>query len=355
MSVDLDPPREPRPSALRRPGLVLVTALYRLVAGALVAAPIASLLHTTVASYPRGDAELFDPGGIMLLEAVRFGQRAASPALTGAGLPALIAIALGLLPFAMLVAGMGRKGPLSRAFLVHAAFDEVGTLALLWGTGLAAQAISAALVVLLGVKAVGALHLSSKGEDIGNIVLAVLAALVVVVAGVARDLAMVAAADGGSRFYVSASRGLRAIRRAPLRMLLAYGWRALLAAGLYVAAFHFGPPGTTNLGRSFGMHEGAIVLGVFLHASWLATAIVLLRETAPIDVPEPAPAREEVGAADVNEPAVAEVIEPAPIEAVPVPEEPAPAIEAGEAPPAEEEEPADPAPSDPPPGDRSPS
>jgi hypothetical protein len=322
MSAELrdDPPRQSAPAAFRRPGLVLLVAAYHLLAGLLVAAPIAALVNTTVSGYPRGDAELFDPGAVMLIEALRLGARGIPATLTGAGLPALLAVFLGLVPLAALITGLARRGPLSRAFLARAATARLGTLALLWGTGLAAQILLAVIVVLLGGKLVDVLHLRAKNEDIAYLILAAVTALTVIAAGLLRDLALVAAVAEDDGFYTSTARALRTAFRRPARVIGAYASRALLSLAFLVAAFELAPARGASLGTAFALHEGAIVLGVFLRASWLAAGLRLLTSAAPRHAPTP-----EVVMTPAPEPAPP-ATEPAPVnEALAAPVDEAPA------------------------------
>src|SRR5262245_39532444 len=100
----LDPPRAAHPLARKRLGLVAFYFGYRFLAGLLVATPMAALFNSVVRDQPRGDAVLFDPGGVMLVEAIRLTSKGASGATSASGSIALFAMFLGLLPFAALVA-----------------------------------------------------------------------------------------------------------------------------------------------------------------------------------------------------------------------------------------------------------
>jgi hypothetical protein len=314
LDVPPDPPRAARPAAFRRPGLIIAYAVYLLLAGFAVAAPWSTLIHGTVAGYPRGDAELFDRGAVMLVEALRLAGRGAPVAMTSSSLVVLLAGAVGLLPFAALIAGLGREGRVRAPFLAARAVRPLGTLTLVWGTSFAAQAILAALVTLLGVKIIGALHLAGRGEAIANVVLAFVALLALLPLGVARDLAAVSAVNDETRFYTSSARALRVLRVAFARTLGAYLLRSLLALAILLAAFWIpsalhgsdAPPG---VGIPFAIHQLASVIAVFLRASWLASAIRLLDGRAPLLRPEPV---------EVVEPAV--VVEPV-VAAEPIPEE----------------------------------
>jgi hypothetical protein len=283
----VDPPRAARPAAFRRPGLIVAYAIYLLVAGFAVAAPWSSLLHATVAGYPRGDAELFDRGGTMLIEAIRQARFGSPAATTSSGLSILFTGAVGLLPFAALIAGLGRQGRVRASFLAARAVRPLGTLTLLWGLSFAAQAIFGALLGVLGVKLVGALHLAARGEALAHVALGGIVLLVLLPVGVARDLAMVSAVNDETRFYTSSSRALRVVRRAFGRALGGYLVRALLALAILLAAL-FLPSILSARDASpataipFAIHQLAIVLAVFLRASWLASAIRLLDTRAPL-------------------------------------------------------------------------
>ncbi|MEP7125625.1 MAG: hypothetical protein ABJE95_32140 [Byssovorax sp.] len=335
LDASLDPPRAERPAAFRRPGLIAAYAVYLLVAGFAVAAPWSSLLHATVAGYPRGDAELFDRGGTMLIEAIRLTRFGSPPATTSSLLAILFTGAVGLLPFAALIAGLGRKGRVRAPFLASRAVRPIGTLTLLWGLSFAVEAIFGALLGVLGVKLVGALHFAARGEALGHVVLGAVVLLLLLPIGVARDLAMVSAVNDETRFYTSSSRGLRVVRRAFGRAVGGYLVRALLALGILLGALFLpsllstpdAPPATA---MPFALHQLAIVLVVALRASWLASAIRLLDTRAPLPTVEapvvfvapadpiaPAELTEPVKTLDEPEPlapadpiAPAEIIEP---------------------------------------------
>jgi hypothetical protein len=287
----LDPPRAARPMARRRPGLVAFTFGYRFVAGLLIASPIAALFNSVVRDEPRGDAVLFDPGGLMFVESIRLTSNGAPGAASGSGAMALVATFLGLLPFAALVTGLGREGRLSRAFLAARAVRSIGTLALLWGGGLVAQAILGGLLGVLLGKLAGALHLGTPGEDIGRVVLVAVVLLAVLAVGVLRDLAAVSAVNDGTRLYTSVQRALRVMGGAGGRVALAYAWRgllglaAVLGAGAAVMSLDGAP-----IALPFLLHQLAIAALVFAHASWLAAAIGLLHAAAPVELPRPAAA-----------------------------------------------------------------
>lgn len=281
----LDSAPEHAPAAHRRPGLVALLYGYRALAGLVLALPAAAAIGGVTSSYPRGQGELFDPGGVMLLESLRLARRAAPAVAVGGGTVVMLATAFGLFPLAMVIAGLGHRGRLSAGFLAARAWTHAGTLALLFGLGLLAQAITAAVLTALGSKLIDALKLAPPAEDLAFVGLLALALAVVGVVGVVRDLGYVAAAHGERRFYGACVSALRGLRKAPGRALGGYAWRAALGlAGLALAAW--AAPSLTGASR------GAIVVGVVLHqvalagaafarVSWLAAAIGVIDGTAP--------------------------------------------------------------------------
>jgi hypothetical protein len=290
LDVTADPPRAARPAAFRRPGLVLAYAGYLLVAGFGVAAPWSALLTRTVVGYPRGDAELFDRGGVMLVEAIRLGGRGAPAAMASSGFVVLLAGAFGLVPLAMLLAGLGREGRVRAPFLAARAVGSLGTLTLIWGLSFAAQAILGALLGLLGVTLVGAFHLAPRGEALAHVGVGVVALLALLPLGVARDLAMASAVNDATRLYTSSSRALRVLRGGLVRPLGAYLARALLALAALLVAFWIptvlrAPDAPLPVALPLLLHQLAIVGAVFLRASWLAAAIRLLDARTPLPAP----------------------------------------------------------------------
>ena len=263
----------------------------------------------------------------MLIEAIRQARFGSPAATTSSSLAILLTGAVGLLPFAALIAALGREGRVRASFLAARAVRPIGTLTLLWGLGFAAQAICGALLGVLGVKLVGAFHPAARSEALAHVALGAVVFLVLLPIGVARDLAMVSAVNDETRFYTSSSRALRVVRGAFGRALGGYLVRALLALAILLAALVLpsilsapdAPPATA---MPFAIHQLAIVLAVFLRASWLASAIRLLDTRAPlrtvevIETPDlvvvaPADAIEPVKSLNEPEPlAPADPIEP---------------------------------------------
>jgi hypothetical protein len=277
---DVEPPRAVHPAARKRLGMVALLYAYRAIAALLIATPAALLAGSIVSGYPRGDAELFDPGGVMLVEAVRLARRSLIPLVLQGGLGAVVAALGGLLPFAALVVALGHEGKLSARFLTARAVAPVGPLVLLWGSALLAQVVVVGLVVMVGEKLLEQAGLDLFREDLARLGVFGVGLLAALAIGVLHDLARVIAVLEGRGFYVSAERALGVMERAYARVLWAYAWRGALAvAALSVAGWIAHRLGLSS-SRSFGLvavaSQVSVLFAVFLRASWLAAAIRIM-------------------------------------------------------------------------------
>lgn len=325
-ALEIDPPRSADPAAHNRLGLVALLYAYRAIAALLIATPAALLAGEVVAGYPRGDAELFDPGGVMLLEASRLLRPALVPLAVQGGLGALVAALIGLLPLAALITALGHDGKLTARFLAARAVAPLGPLALLWGTALLAQVVAVALVLTIGEQLLAQARLELIHEDLARIGVVGVGLAFGLAIGVVHDLARVLAVLEARGFYSASARALYVMRQAPGRALWAYMWRgalalvALSAAGLFSHRVGLATPRALLMVAVSS--QAAVVVAVFLRASWLAAAIrltaaVALEEARSLEAEAAALAPEELRA---GEEAVAAV----PSVATDAPEEPAP-------------------------------
>ena len=306
------------PHAHRRPGLVALLYGYRALAGLLIALPAAMALGGPTSAWPRRQAELFDPGGVMLVESLRLGRRAILPVEGSAGAVAAVALLAGIFPLAMLLVGISREGKLTGAFLAGRAWAHAGTLALISGLGALFQALACGLVVVLGAKIVGAFHLAPPAEDLATAAVVAVAVVVGLLAGVLRDLASVAAVRGDHGLYVASARALRCARRRGGRALLAWTWRSALGlAGILLAAWLAPAPGSAlAIAAGVMLHQGAILGATFARASWLAAAMRLHDATGPKAEEAEAPTTEGEAPA-VSEPSEGAKAEEAPADPPP--------------------------------------
>lgn len=336
-------------AAHRRPGVIALWFLYRAAAALLIAAPIAATAGATVSGYPRGDAELLDPGATMLLEAARLSRRALPALLVSGGSVALLAAVIGLLPFAAVIAALGHEGRAGARFLAGRAIEHVGTLALLWGAGIAAGVIVALLVVMLGGKLTASLNLGTRAEDLADVAVFAIALLAATAVGMVRDLASVAAVHGGHRFYVATSRALHALGAAPRRILWAWAWRGALGLAAVAAAAALAPRAASALLLAAAVHQAGLAAAVFARASWLAAAIRLLDDTAPAAHGEPPISEPPASKPPAPEPSAPEPAAPDPSSHEPSRSEPAPSDPSSHEPSAPEPAASEPAAPEPPP------
>ncbi len=275
-------PIEPSPAARKRLGLVAALYGYRTLASLLVAAPISLAVSWPTALFPRGPAELFDPGGLMLLESLRAVRRSPGPWMASTITLSVVAALAGVLPLGALIAGLGRQGSLPRGYGVSRALAHLGTLILDYGLGLLAQVITAALVMVLGAKLIEVSRVPPPGEDLAYGAALLMAFIAASVVGVIRDLAMVSAVHRGLGFYDA---GVRAMHALSFGALGAWAWRATLGL-LGLAAATALAPSLTGGSRaalllSLLLHQAAIFGMTYARASWLAAAITRVDRASP--------------------------------------------------------------------------
>jgi hypothetical protein len=270
--------------------------VWRALAGLLMALPAAVFFGGTTSGYPRGQAEIFDPGGVMLLETLRFARRGVLGIGASATALALVALALAVFPLVALLAGLGRDGRLTAGLLADRAARHAGTIALVTVAGAAAQGVVLALVLVVGAKITGALALAGPKDDLATAIVLVVALTLAAAIGVVRDLASVAAVRADKRFYVATSHALAIARRHLGRAFATWALSAVAAVALVVLAAVAAPPAARStrpaLLLAVILHQGAIFGACFAHAAWLAAAMRLYDEAMPQAPEAMAPAQD---------------------------------------------------------------
>jgi hypothetical protein len=288
-----------QPAAHKRPGTILLVYAYRLVAALLVAGPLALLFGGAVSGYPRGDAVLFDPGGLLLVDTMRGVLPALSTVGTTAAVLFALASFLGLLPLAALIAALGEKGRVTPRFLGDRALAPIGAFTLLLGLVTVAQVLAALLIVSVTESIARRGSLGAREADEVRLIGAGVALVVVLLLGVLHDLARVAAVRCSLGPLSSLSRALAAVRRAPLRVALGWAWRAALGLVAFAVAAalgtRIGVASRAQILMSALVHQGAVLAAVFCRASWFTEALrrvdavsTFPRESLP-PAAEPAP------------------------------------------------------------------
>lgn len=282
---ELEPRALVQMQAWRRPGWVVAMWLVRALLAVLLAYPLASAAGALVRGYPRGDAELFDGGALMLLELGRV-LEPTLPALTGqASVVVVLAMVLGLLPMAALIVAIGHRGPLRFGAVLGRAGERMGALVLLLGMALMAQAFCLVAPVLLAQWVIERMAWYPPREDIVRTVGIVVGVLLALAVGVAHDLSRVAAVQRRLGFYDAGALGLRTFTRSLGRALGGYAWRAALAGALVVLGYllvtRLPVEGRGAIVMPWVVHQGALLAAFALRASWLGAALRMVEAKAP--------------------------------------------------------------------------
>jgi hypothetical protein len=303
------------PRVRERPLAVGVYLGFAALVGLAWSAPLAAALGAAVGAYPRGDAELFDPGGVLLLEAARR-LRDVMPAIGAAWLVlAVVALPLGVVVLAFCIAQLGVPGdPRPSSSLVRAV-RSVPTLVLVQLVALVGGALVIALVMLGGGSIVRTSWPEAPPRDIARWSLIGIAFVLVSAIGVVHDLARAAAVTGPTKTYAALRAALLTARRRPGRAAWSYTWRALLGlVSMGVAAsvgVHIGKVAPGAVVAMALVHQVGVAAMGWLRLSWLAEAarLVAPEVAAPAAEVSAGPAAEvlAVPAAEVSAVPAAEV------------------------------------------------
>jgi len=271
--------------ARKRPGIITAVCLLRAVLGLALAWPVCEIFARPTLAHPRGDAILFDAGGLYLVEAFRLAHGAATGALRGLSVGALLAFSAGLLPLGALLHALGRSGRIPASDLATAAvrvFVRFSVL-LVMATSAMAFALLAALGVASAVRARVAFA-SDPAADLVAVGVWACAAILVAVAGVLHDLARAAVTQRDLGVLDAVSLALRALCARPAAALFGWAWRSALGAAIVVAAAiaaaTIGVATSLALSAVALLHQAVVLGAVALRASWLACALRLVQAAA---------------------------------------------------------------------------
>jgi len=269
--------------ARRRPGAVVGLWAWETALGVVLGSAFSSVASGAYGRHPDGDAPLFAPGGLQLLDLARHSFAARGPLLGELLVVVALARLLGLLPSAAVFAELLfttrelRAPRLKEALALGVtAFPTSFTLELFT---LAAQGA----VVAFGV-AVGAMASSSATASLGErrgdlvvvgIALATLAGATIV--GVVGDLARAAVVRWDAGAVVAGGRALERFLAQPVSFIWSYGWRGAaswvpVALGAWVAG-HIGGGGGVALVVLAAFHQLVAMARVAIRVSWLARVL----------------------------------------------------------------------------------
>lgn len=281
------------PAAWRRPGVVFVMYAYRLVVALLVATPFSLVFGAAVGGYPRGDAVLFDEGGLLLAEVIRRSNTAIPAVALSALLLLVVASFASIMPLAALIGALGTKGRVRARDVGAFALRPVGPFALLFGAFAVVQAIAFAIVSAIGGAISRRPMFDAPAADRVKFAFTLVALLVVLLIGVIHDLARVAVVRDELGFRASLRRAWRTFTKSHVYVMGAWAVRGALGAlGIYAAlsvGSRLGVDSTAKVVLGFLVYQASIILALFLRASWLASAIRHVDRARPVVVAEPEP------------------------------------------------------------------
>ena len=253
------------PAVHDRPWAVAVYLAFAALVGLAWSAPIAAMLARTTGEYPRGDAELFDPGAVMLLEALRRMVPAFAAIRVAWLIVALIALPLGLVALGFAVAQLAIPGKARPSWALARSVRAFPTLVIVALVTVVADVVLVLLFTIAGGAISRAMWPEPPSRDIARLALFGLIALALVAVSGLHDLASVAAVTGPSRTYISLRAALHVAWRTPGRAAWAYVWR--LSAGLLALAL------SAAAGMAIGVRTtGAILASALVHQLGLAAA-----------------------------------------------------------------------------------
>ena len=269
--------------ARTRPGVVLFLWLWQLVGAVFLAWPTAALVGQAYGNHPRGDAVLFEPGGLALADFVWRSRGFSGALLAHDTIVAAFSVIAGLLPLAALLASIAyttraRRSPRPRQ-LARFAFDAFGRMLGLLCIAGAVEVFFAGIAITLGgyvTDAVLARMGEARADQLGWLV-TLLLFLVVLAVGVLHDLARASVV----RFRVGALKACalawNTFRMHPVSLFGSWGWRACAGLVPIVAASMVTDRIGLRTGGSvvaiFVLHQLVVVTRVALRASWLASAL----------------------------------------------------------------------------------
>lgn len=280
----------------------------RLLVAWILASPLSRALTSQGAtSHPRGDAILFEPGGLELLDAIRGSLPVLASQLRGSLIIGGVLAWLTLIPVGGLLCALAEPHRTGPAEWTRRGIELLPRLSVLFGARLFFQGLIA-VIAALGIGALGRrldLVWDERRADLAQLGLALLSVCIVLGLGVIEDLARVEVA-GGARVLAALRAALRSLRQHALvilalaTFLLVAGLCLALGGGALLGAIDVGRTGAARVTAATLVHQAVIFGLIALRSVWLG-ALMHLRtwaKTAPPSAPgaEDLPIHREVAA-----------------------------------------------------------
>ncbi len=271
------------PLARRRPAAVTLLWVWEASLGVSLGSAIASIAGNAYGRHPDGDAPLFAPGGLELLDLVRHSLAARGPILSAVIVLVLVSRLIGIAPAAAAYAQIARRrldgGPppmlesLARSAIAFPASLTVGlvTLAVQIGVGAVGVAIAAVASPLFAAR------LEERRSDVLSAMIVAAAVVICWLVGVVSDLARATIVAREARALPAGYHAVATFARRPLGLVWSAAWRGAAAwlpvviAGML--ASRIGGRGGFALVCLAFVHQLAIGARVAIRASWMARSL----------------------------------------------------------------------------------
>lgn len=266
--------------ARTRPRAILLVWTWDALLGALMGSTVASIATTAYGHHPDGDAPLFAPGGLPLMDLVRHSLAARGPVIAELLILVVVARLGGLVPEALAFTELAfvrtdLRAPRTRDALSRAS----GALPAFLSVALFTSFAEAGVLLFGAVVAAMASTTTSLGPRGGNLSFAAVACLAVVAAttvGIVGDMARAAVVRWNAGAVVAAMRAVERFRQRPARLTWSYGWRAgaswlPVGIGAWLASGLGGRDGAPLL-VLLVFHQGIVLIRAAIHVSWMARA-----------------------------------------------------------------------------------
>ncbi len=275
--------------ARAHPRAIVAVWVWQGAIAAVAAWPAASLVRTALGSDPRGDAPLWEPGGVALLDLVWHNIGAFTAAVDGALLVGIGATAAGWVALGALMSAIER--PHDRAALSHAVYGTLRVLPTFFRCAVVIAALQGATLaagVFLAKLAEG--WTAARLGEAPSLAIAIAVGLPFGLAalglGVAHDVVRAVVVVRGAKAIEGLVEGFRLYRSSFATLSVAWAWRSVASLGPVAASAWLAgrlAGGAWAVATIAAAHQATALSRVALRASWLARAMRDARQAAVRD------------------------------------------------------------------------
>jgi hypothetical protein len=274
-------------SVVRRAPYVLLVFASRIVLAAMAAYPVFAIATRAFGGWPQGDAALFEPGSMMLLELVRLHRVGIDAWLTQGLLATVVAVPVGFVTNALLLAALAAPSD-APAGVAARAVSSMRALGVAWAAFAAVLCAWACVCYALVEAFRGSVEQSSPTRDWIALVVVLAGGAVTIVIGVLHDVTRAMIVLGVKHVPAAFVASWECARERWWPLLA--GWWARGAAGVLLVVLELWAMRRVPLlsGSSAwlgALVHGAIMLGlIVLRASWLSMAIEVAKPRASVEL-----------------------------------------------------------------------